>query len=322
MSKVSVIIPSRNEHFLQKTVDDLLSKSEGDVEIIVVMDGTEQDVRPDKRVIKIRHGLLGDNYGLRDTVNLGVRAASGEYILKDDGHTMWDQGWDVKLLADMQDDWVVIPRRWRLEPETWTRTTESENDKRPPVDYMFIAYPYERPNDRTCGLHGDIWKSAYYNRLDKDIDDVMTMQGSAYFMKRSYWFELMPNGMDSSLYGPFTHESQEISMKAWLSGGRVIVNKKTWYAHLHKGKKYGTGYGFTTKQWEKWAELHEKGRVYAIDYWMTTQDYKYDFQWLLDKFWNFDGVGIPTWADNWKERINEDAKLDWRYNKENTWRAK
>ena len=52
MAKVSVIIPSRNEHFLQKTIDDLLEKAEGDVEIVVVMDGTDQDVRQDKRVVK------------------------------------------------------------------------------------------------------------------------------------------------------------------------------------------------------------------------------------------------------------------------------
>lgn len=320
MAKVSVIIPSRNEFFLQKTIDDLLSKAEGDVEIVVVMDGTDQDVRPDKRVVKIRHGVLTDNYGLRGSVNLGVRAASGEYILKADGHTMWDQGWDVKLVADCEDNWVVVPRRWRLDGENWALTTETEGDKRPPVDYMFIAYPYERPFDRTCGLHGDIWKEAYEARKDVLIDDLMTMQGSAYFMKKSYWNEL--GEMDDTLYGPFTHESQEISNKAWLSGGRVVVNKKTWYAHLHKGKKYGTGYGFTTKQWEKWAELHEKGRQFCIDYWMTTQDYEHDFEWLLNKFWNFAGSKIPTWPENWKEQIKIDEKSDWRYSGDNTWTAK
>lgn len=321
MMKVSVIIPSRNEHFLQRTIDDLLEKAQGDVEIIVVMDGTDQDVRQDKRVVKIRHGELGDNFGLRDSVNLGIRASSGDYILKADGHTMWDEGWDVKLVEDCEDNWVVIPRRWRLDPEAWAKTTDSEGDRRPPVDYMFIAYPYERPYDRTCGLHGDIWKAAQAERSDKLIDDVMTMQGSAYFMKKSYWYEL--GEMDSTLYGPFTHESQEISNKAWLTGGRVVVNKKTWYAHLHKGKKYGTGYGFSTKQWEKWAELHEKGRQFCTEYWLTTQDYAHDFEWLINKFWNFTSEGrIPTWPDNWKEQLIIDEKTDWKHSGENTWKAR
>lgn len=38
--KVSVIIPSRNGMpYTQKTVDDLIAKAEGDIEIIVVLDG-------------------------------------------------------------------------------------------------------------------------------------------------------------------------------------------------------------------------------------------------------------------------------------------
>ena len=320
MAKLSVIIPSRNEHFLQKTIDDLLSKAEGDVEIIVVLDGTWQDVKPDPRVHIIHHGEVHSNRGLRESVNKGMAYATGKYVMKADGHTMWDQGYDEKLKADCEDDWVVVPRRWRLDPENWALTTESEGDKRPPVDYMFIAYPYERPYDRTCGLHGDIWKEAYERRKDVLIDDLMTMQGSAYFMTKKHWERL--GDMDTSLYGPFTHESQEISNKTWLMGGRVVVNKKTWYAHLHKGKKYGTGYGFNTKQWELWADLHEKGRQYCIDYWMTTQDYEHDFEWLLNKFWFFAGEGIPTWPSNWKEQILIDEKTDWRYSGENTWRAK
>ncbi len=312
---LSVIIPSRNEHFLQKTIDDLLSKARGEIEIIVVLDGMWQEIKDDPRVTVVHHGEVFDNYGLRDTVNKGMRLARGEYVLKADGHTMWDEGFDLKLIEDCEGDWVVIPRRYRLEPETWTLN----EDGRPPVDYMFVAYPYERPFDRTCGLHGDIWKQPYYDRKDILVDDLMTFQGSAYFMSKEHWERL--GEMDTEKYGPFTHESQEISMKTWLMGGRVVVNKKTWYAHLHKGKKYGTGYGFSTAQWEKWAELHEKGRQYCIDYWMTTKDYKYDFDWLIDKFWNFAG-DLPTWPKDWKTRIIEDEKTDWKHSGESTWKGK
>ena len=37
--RVSVIIPSRNERFLTKTVIDLLAKAQGDIEIIAVLEG-------------------------------------------------------------------------------------------------------------------------------------------------------------------------------------------------------------------------------------------------------------------------------------------
>ena len=36
---VSIIIPSRNEPFLQHTIDDILAKAAGEIEVIVVLDG-------------------------------------------------------------------------------------------------------------------------------------------------------------------------------------------------------------------------------------------------------------------------------------------
>ena len=59
-------------------------------------------------------------------------------------------------------------------------------------------------------------------------------------------------------YGPFTQEAQEISNATWLSGGRVMVNKKTWYAHYHKGHR-GKGYGFSNEQYKKHGIASEKG---------------------------------------------------------------
>ena len=300
---LSVIIPSRYERWLDKTIPDILSKAEGEIEIIVVLDGYWPNPLPstDKRVRYLHQGMIQDNHGLRDAVNAGVAISRGEYIMKIDGHCMVDQGFDTKLIADCEDDWVVVPRRHRLDADEWKLV----EDGRPPVDYMFLAYPYERKWDMTCGLHGDIWKEWNANRKE-EIDDLMTFQGSCYFMKKSYWVD-----MDSSKYGIFTHESQEISMRVWLSGGRVVVNKKTWYAHLHKGKKHGTGYNFSNAQWANWAKSHEQGRRYAIDYWMTTKDYKYDMEWLIEKFWP-----VPTWPDDWKTRIKEDEKYDFRYSEE------
>ena len=37
-------------------------------------------------------------------------------------------------------------------------------------------------------------------------------------------------------------EAEEIGLTTWLSGGRVVTNKNTWYAHLFKGKELGRGY--------------------------------------------------------------------------------
>ena len=316
---VSVIIPSRSAQWLKKTVEDLLNKAEGEVEVVVVYDGRwpdEDEMLPnDPRVIQIHHGVVHDNYGMRESINAGVRISSGEYLLILDEQCGVDQGYDVKLVKDCEDDWVVIPRRWRLEPETWTLTKDSEGDKRPPIDYMYTEYPYVKPYDKTQGLHGAEWRQRYIDHKDVMIDDVPTMQGSCYFLKRSWWDKVIGE-LDSTYYGNFTMEAQEISLKTWLSGGRVVVNKNTWYSHWHKGTK-GKGYAFTNEQYRKHQEGMEKGRLYAIEYWLKTKDFKYDWDWFVtEKF-----PDMPGWSADWKARVEVDKLKDYstlRY-KEDEW---
>lgn len=299
---VSIIISSRVDQYLQRTIDDLLAKAEGEIEIIVVLDGYWPDpmLKNDPRVVVLHQGMIHDNIGMRGAINTASEIAKGEYIMKIDEHCMVDQGYDVKLAADCEDDWVVIPRRHRLDADNW----QLIEDGRPPVDYMYLAYPYERPYDRTCGLHGSEWKQRHHERKDILIDDTMSWQGSCWFVKKSYWDKLL-YPLDDENYGPFTQEAQEIGNKVWLTGGRLVVNKKTWYAHFHKGSK-GKGYGFSREQYRRHETAKERGRLYCIEYWLNTKDFKYDFEWLLQKFWP-----VPTWPEDWKERIKIDAEKDW-----------
>lgn len=299
---VSAIIPSRSAQWLAKTVKDLLDKAEGEIEVIVVYDGRwpESDELPedDPRLIQIHHGELHNHYGMRASINTGIAISKGDYIFVIDEQCAVDQGYDVKLVTDCEDDWVVIPRRKRLDAETWTLIEDGRQD----IDYMKIDYPYQRPYDKTCGLHGAEWKRP--ERADILIDDTPTMQGSCYFMKRSWWDTILPNGLDDENYGTFTQEAQEISMATWLSGGRVVVNKKTWYAHWHKGSK-GKGYGFSREQYKKHMQGTEKGRLYCITHWLTTREYPYDFRWFVEEKF----PDMPGW-ENYQERIKQDAPKD------------
>lgn len=295
---LSVVIPSRSPEYLQKTIDSLLSNAEGEIEIIVVLDGIWPNpaVKPDERVIIVHHGTVHNSPGMREAVNKGMALARGKYVMKIDEHCTVDKGFDVKLAQDCEDNWVVIPRRYRLDVEAWKLI----EDGRPPVDYMYIAYPYERPNDKTCGLHGAEWKRP--ERAGILIDDTMSWQGSCYFMTKKHWDWL--GGLDSEAYGPFTQEAQEIGNKTLLGGGRLVVNKKTWYAHWHKGKN-GKGYGFSNAQYQEHMKGTEKGRLFCIDYWINNkwEDRVHDFEWLLEKF-----GPVPTWPENWKEKLEIDKK--------------
>lgn len=326
MDLLSIIIPSRNgQPYTQQTIDGLLKHAEGPIEIIVVCDGVwpSPPLRNDPHVTVLHHGTVHQNIGMRDSINRGIAISKGKYIMKIDEHCMVDQGFDTKLKSYCAENWVVIPRRYRLlaDNEPW-RIEEYilENGQvipdpqarhvRPPVDYMYLAYPYERAYDKTCGLHGAEWRERYETRKDILIDDTMSWQGSCYFTTRKYWDFLFPQGLEPEQYGQFTQEAQEIGNTVWLSGGRLVVNKKTWYAHMHKGKK-GKGYGFSNEQYQKHMEGTERGRLYCIDYWVNNKHLAdkrmiHSFEWLLEKFWP-----VPTWPENWKERIEIDKLTDY-----------
>jgi glycosyltransferase involved in cell wall biosynthesis len=300
---LSIVIPSRSDQWLQKTVDDLFNKAEGEVEVIVVYDGrwAEPILKDHPNLVQIHHGVIHDNLGMRASINAGVAVSRGKYIMKVDEHTMMSQGYDVRLSNTCEDDWLVVPRRYRLDAENWKIIEDGRN----PIDYMYVSYPYRKLFDATSGLYGAEDRQRYYDRKDIEIDDLMTMQGSAWFMPKTYFNKLFPNGLDDINYGPFNHEAQELSCTVWLSGGRVVVDKGCYYTHLHKGKG-GKGYAFTNEQYRKHMAYKEQARCYAMSHWLTTKDYKYDWEWLMEKF-----APVPTWPENWKEQIKIDEDKDW-----------
>jgi len=295
--RVSIISPCRNERFLSKTVADLLAKSAGDIEVIPVLDGCAPpaDLPTDPRVKPLQ---LPDRVGMRGAIDIGALAATGEFLMKTDGHCMYAEGFDQVLKADCEDNWIVIPRRYSLEPEEW------KINPKEPVDAHYLSWPFERPGDKSCGLHGNIWRERAKACKDVLVDDEMSSQGSCWFMMARHKARL--GHMEVENYGTFCQEFQELGMKTWLGGGRVVVNKKTWYAHLHKGKKYGTGYQFNNAEWKKWIIDNERGRLFTIRHWMFDEwaERKRDLKSLIDRFWP-----VPGWPADWE-------KQRWEFKKE------
>lgn len=283
---VSIILPVKNEQFLNKTVHDILNKAHGNIEVLVALDDYWPDeVINDKRVNYIH---FSGRTGMRKLINSAAQVAKGEFLLKVDGHCMFDEDFDDILKHDIEDNWIVIPRRLRLEPETWTLC----DTQKPPVDYEFLNWPHW--NEKEVGLHGNIWNERTLARMNDPkylIDENMSFQGSCWFMTKKHWGWL--GGMSEDGYETFVQEAQEIGLKTWLGGGKVMTNKKTWYAHLHKGKKYGRGYFIDKREMIR-------GRDYSVDFWMNNRwtNRIHDIEWLIERFWP-----VPTWPEDrslWK----------------------
>jgi glycosyltransferase involved in cell wall biosynthesis len=98
---LSVIIPSYKDPLLNKTVQSLLENSEGEIEIICVLDGYLDTPVNDKRV-KVLH--IGKNQGMRNAINSGVKISKGEYIMKCDAHCVFGKGFDRILTETIEDN--------------------------------------------------------------------------------------------------------------------------------------------------------------------------------------------------------------------------
>ena len=242
---LSIIIPSYKDPLLQKTIDSLLENAEGEIEIIAVLDGywPEPFLKDDKRV-KVIH--FGENQGMRNAINSGVSISKGEYLMKCDSHCIFGKGYDRIILETIEDNWVVIPRRYFLDTEKW------EVMDLPPVDYE--KFCIDRKLNKFTGIN---WKNRAEERKDIMIDENMTMQGSCWIMSRKHW-ENAIGELSSEGYGTFAQEPIEITMKTFVAGGKIMSNKNTWYAHKHRS--FDRTYTFSRKE-------IASGNDYSLNLW-------------------------------------------------------
>jgi glycosyltransferase involved in cell wall biosynthesis len=292
---LSVIIPSRNTSdwkFTQKTVDDLFKNAYGEIEVIVILDGyTLNPPLIERKNLTVIHNV--ESKGMRPAINQGVAAAKGKYIMKCDDHCAFAEGYDVTLANDCDDNWLAVPRRYSLDGENWKRGYG-------PLDYLYLTYPANLDDQFGFGMHGRKWRGekgfngGYYTREKERkeilIDDMLTCQGSCWFMTKTYFDYI--GGMQTEGY--IDHqEAQEMCFKVWLSGGRCVVNKKTWYAHLHKGTTYGRGYHLLKHKMIK-------SQIYSTDVWMNNKwsGQIHSLKWLIEKdtWWP-----LEMWPENWDD---------------------
>ncbi len=299
MPKVSVIVPARHEPYLAKTVEDVLAHATGDVEVIVVLDGWTPDapMKDDGRLRLIHNAT---SVGLRESVNMAVRAATGEFVMKIDAHTAFAPGFDKVLQSDLAFEDLSVPSRYSLDAENWKQGYG-------PIEFLYQTWPFVADSQFGIGLHGRKWigengnegsnrPASYYflerQRADIKIDEIQGFQGSCWFMHRQRFLDM--GGLDGR-FGTFFAEPNELGFKVWLSGGRVLVNKNTHYGHHHKTKP--PGYGFSRNQ------KHQTGR-YTTWYFFTNQwrgtnecPVKRTFQEFV-KRWS----PIPGWPNDWEQQ--------------------
>ena len=118
MYDLSVIIPARHEMFLARTVENILKNKRGKTEVIVGLDGEWADPpltdHPDLTIL-----YYGESIGQRAIINQCVKLSKAKYVMKIDAHCVVDEGFDVKMMSEMKDNYTMIPVLYNLYGFDW-----------------------------------------------------------------------------------------------------------------------------------------------------------------------------------------------------------
>lgn len=247
---LSAIIPSYKDPSLHKTIKSILDNAKGEVEVIVVLDGYWTQVDDDPRV-KVLH--LGRNRGMRGAINAGVAIAKGEYLMRTDEHCSFAKGFDKEIIDNMEDNWIVTPTRYELDPIKWKRMNI------PPVNFTKLVI--QSVNEEVQKFSAIPWKERDEELKDVMIAPTMGMQGSVWFMKKTWWEKVIVE-LQTEGYGQLIQDSTEMIFKTWQAGGEMVLNKNTWHSHRHRsfGRKHNNGTPENPAN-------QNGGYKYAIDVW-------------------------------------------------------
>jgi hypothetical protein len=124
----------------------------------------------------------------------------------------------------------------------------------------------------------------------------MSLQGSFFMMTREKYFDL---DVDNEDFGSWGGQGFCVAASVWLSGGRVIVNHRTWYSHMFRTQKdFSFPYPQSGRQVEK-----NKQKIKNL-FWSSSHPKQIrPLSWLVEKF-----LPIPTWDEKAIKELKESGK--------------
>ncbi len=320
--ELSVIIPARQEMFLKNTIEDILKNKRAKTEIIAVLDGEwanpSIDQHPDVNVIYVPGSI-----GQRAATNLGVRFSRAKYIMKLDAHCSWDEGYDDKMIKAFKEtgdnvtmigimrnlwafDWKCYHCGWKKyqgpTPEKCEQCGKTDRIRRKMLwigkerpqstSYCFDSQPHFQ-YFREYSKLPEVRKQAE----ETGFTETMSLQGSCFMCTRDRYWALE---ICDERAGSWGNQGIEVALSTWLSGGKVLVNHKTWYAHMFRTQ--GGDFSFPYEQSGRGVQ---KTKQYIKDKFWNFKHSKqiYPVSWLVKKFWP-----IPGWTEEKLKELEEHEK--------------
>lgn len=310
--ELSILIPARNEMFLARTIQDILENIEADTEVIAVLDGEWADpgVPQDDRVNIV---YVGKSIGQRAATNLAARLSKAKYLMKVDAHCSFDKGFDRKMIEKMQDDWTLIPIMRNLWAYDWVcecgeRKYQDKGiacdkcSKKMKMEMKWIAK--KRPQSASYCFDStphfqyfrEYHKRPEYKKAKEEtgLTETMSIQGSCFMCTREKYWSI---GLCDERFGSWGNQGIEVACKTWMTGGKVMVNHNTYYAHMFRTKAIND-FGFPYPQKGNDVEKTKK-RVKNLIWGGKWRKQKYPLSWLVKKFWP-----VPGWTEEDLKKIS------------------
>jgi hypothetical protein len=287
---LSILIPARNEEWLPETVADVLEHASGQTEVIVVLDGA-WPVRPLPQHGRVQVIYLPESIGQRAATNLAARVSTAPYICKLDAHCSVASGFDTALIEAAQTlerECVQIPTQKNL--KVYNQVCEpcqfvADQAPRLPacphcggtLEKQLVWKP--RPGSTTKAWRFDSELQFGYGGISQpegEFPETMSCLGACWFLSREWFWQL--GGLDEA-HGGWGQMGTELACKVWLSGGRMVTNTRTWFAHFFRVG--GIGFPYTIHGSDQ-----EKARVYSRNLWRSNAwaGQVKPLRWLVEKF--------------------------------------
>lgn len=317
--ELSILIPSRCEMFLKNTIEDILKNIEADTEVIVVLDGQWSDP-PIVQNDRVNIIYVPESIGQRAATNLACRLSRAKYVMKIDAHCSFDKGFDRKMLEmfrEVGDNVTAVPIMrnlwvfdWKCYKCGWKKYQGPTPEKCPKcgrshrlhkkimwigksnpqsTSYCFDSEPHFQ--------YFEDWKHRpqyIKDKQEKGLTESMSLQGSCFMLTRKKYWEL--DICDESI-GSWGNQGIETACKTWLSGGRVVCNHRTWYAHMFRTQ--GGDFSFPYHQSGN-DVLRTKKKVRDLFFENKWPKMKYPLSWLIEKF-----KPVPGWDDEVLKKLKE-----------------
>jgi hypothetical protein len=329
VADLSVLIAARNEEWLPRTIQDVLDHSKADTEIIVVLDGAWPS-EPLPQHPRVHVVFESTSIGQRAAINLAASLSRAEYVAKLDAHCSVADGWDVELIRAAKalgQQVVQIPTQHNLHVFDWICVACGRRTYQGPTPTICQARDVRDASDRGqgCGTAGPFRRDVVWDAIRRrteswcfdhtlhfqydgriqlradaeakkrgqpppEVIDTMSCLGACWFLSREYFWEL--GGLDTN-HGSWGQMGTELSCKVWLSGGRMVTNRRTWFSHLFRTQ--GGDFGFPYPHAEG---AQERARAYSRSLWLENAwpQQIHPLRWLVEKFYPVKG-----WT---KEQVN------------------